>query len=227
MNKPLVIITGASSGIGAAIANQFASLGYPLGLISRNLKAMQELGLPNTICIAADVTDYDDLKNAITTVEEKFGAVDCLVNNAGYMQFGDFSTLTHDSHERTVKTNLMGVMNGIEAVLPGMRERKRGTIINISSLSDRNARPLVPVHAATKAAVKSLSESLRMANAKYGIRICNIAPSKVQTPMVTKNVPENQIMNVEHVANTVRWIYEQPQEICIRDIVIAATFYEA
>ena len=152
-------------------------------------------------------------------VEEKFGAVDCLVNNAGYMQFGDFSALSHDSHERTVKTNLMGVMNGIEVVLSGMRERKRGTIINISSLSDLNARPLVPV--------KSLSESLRMANAKYGIRICNIAPSKVQTPMVTKNVPENQIMNVEHVANTVRWIYEQPQEICIRDIVIAATFYEA
>ena len=85
----------------------------------------------------------------------------------------------------------------------------------------------MPVHAATKAAVKSLSESLRMANAKYGIRICNIAPAKVQTPMVTQNVPENQIMDVENVANTVRWIYEQPQEICVRDIVIASTFYEA
>lgn len=133
MNKSLVIITGASSGIGAAIASQFASVGYPLGLISRNLKAMKELELPNTICIAADVTDYEDLKSAIKTAENKFGAVDCLINNAGYMQFGDFSDLTHDSHERTVKTNLLGVMNGIEAVLPDMRKRKRGTIINISS----------------------------------------------------------------------------------------------
>lgn len=227
MNKPLIIITGASTGIGAAMARLFSSAGYSLGLISRNLQAMQEMKLPNAICLSADVTDYEDLKNAIKTAENKFGAVDCLINNAGYMQFGEFVELAHDSHERTVKTNLMGVINGIEVVLPEMRKRKAGTIINISSLSDRNARPLVPIHAATKAAVKSLSESLRMANAKYGIRICNIAPAKVQTPMVTKNVPDDQIISADAVANTVRWIYEQPQGICVRDIVIASTFYEA
>ena len=227
MDKPLIIITGASAGIGAAIATKFSSLGYPLGLISRNLEAMRNLKLPNTLCISANVTDFNDLKNAIKKSEDKFGAVDCLVNNAGYMQFGDFTSLSHESHERTVNTNLMGVINGIELVLPNMRKRKRGTIINISSLADRNARPLVPIHAATKAAVKSLSESLRMANAKYGIRLCNVAPAKVQTSMVTKNVPDEEIMDVANVANTIAWIYQQPQEICIRDIVISSTFYEA
>lgn len=227
MNKPLIIITGASTGIGAATASKFATLGYPLGLISRNLEAMQNLKLPNSICISADVTDFNQLKIAIQKTEDKFGAVDCLINNAGYMQFGDFTSLSHESNERTVNTNLMGVINGIEIVLPNMQKRKKGTIINISSLSDKNARPLVPIHAATKAAVKSLSESLRMDNAKYGIRICNIAPSKVQTSMVTKNVSDKQIMDVNTIANTIAWIYEQPQEICIRDIVISSTFYEA
>lgn len=227
MPKPLIIITGASAGIGATLANLFSAAGYPLGLISRNLKALQALQLPNTLYLAADITDYDALKQTIHTAEQTYGPVDCLINNAGYAQFGDFSEQTHDSHERTVQTNLIGVINGIDAVLPGMRARKKGTIINISSLADRKARPLVSVYAATKAAVKSLSESLRMANAQYGIRICNVAPAKVQTAMVTKNVPENQIMSIESLANTVRWIYEQPQEICIRDIVMASTFYEA
>ena len=138
MNKPLIIITGASTGIGAAMARLFSSAGYSLGLISRNLQAMQEMKLQNTVCLSADVTDYEDLKNAIKIAENKFGAVDCLINNAGYMQFGEFVELTHDSHERTVKTNLMGVINGIEIVLPEMRKRKTGTIINISSLSENH-----------------------------------------------------------------------------------------
>ncbi len=226
-NKPLIIITGASSGIGAGIAKLFSSTGLSLGLFSRNIKALQALDLPHTICIETDVTDSLAFKNAVTTAEEKFGPVDCLINNAGFGKDGDFCALSHSEHEMMVQVNLLGVINGIEAVLPSMRLRKAGTIINISSLADRAARPELATYAATKAAVKSLSESLRMANAKYGIRVCNVAPAKINTPLLIKSsLNDEQVISVEDMAKTILWIYEQPKTICIRDIVIAPTYYE-
>lgn len=227
MEKPLVVITGASSGIGASMAQLFSQTGYPLALIARNLSAMEKLNLPNTLCQSLDVSDYSAFKKAIENAENKFGPVDCLINNAGYVKSGDFTDVSHTDHEKMVDTNLYGVINGMEAVLPGMHERKQGTIINVSSIADRNARPNLATYAATKAAVKSLSESLRMANAKFGIRICNLAPAKVLTPMlISANLNDNQIITAEDLAKTALWIYQQPQNICIRDLVIVPTYYE-
>ena len=105
MNKPLVIITGASSGIGAAMAQVFSEAGYPLGLLARNKEAMDRLSLPNTICISVDVTNINAMQSAIQLAEKKFGAVDCLINNAGYAKAGDFSELSHDVHLTTVNVN--------------------------------------------------------------------------------------------------------------------------
>ncbi len=229
MAKPLIIITGASSGIGAAMAKAFSDAGYSLGLVSRNLKAMQALNLPNTICQSVDITDYDVFKNAIDAAENKFGPVDCLINNAGFSKHGDFVDMNHSEHEKMININLLGVINGIELVLPKMRERKSGTIINISSVADRNARPQMPTYAATKAAIKSLSESLRMANAKYGIRICNLAPAKILTPLlmaVNSTINDSQVISAEDLAKAALWVYQQPQTICIRDMVFAPTHYE-
>src|SRR3990167_6114453 len=227
MNKPLVIITGASSGIGAAMAKIFSFAGYPLGLIARNLEAMENLNLDNTICKSVDVTDGSAVKEAIYAAENKFGPVDCLINNAGFLNAGDFTEVSYDNHKAMVDVNILGVISGIEAVLPGMRKRKIGTILNVSSLADRNARPNFVTYAATKAAVKSLSESLRMANAKYGIRVCNLAPAKISTPMIiAANLSDNQIIDAEDLAKAALWIYQQPQTICVRDLVIAPTYYE-
>lgn len=186
MSKPLVIITGASSGIGAGLAKLFSQQGYPLGLLARDFQAMEDLHLPNSLCIKTDVTDIHQVRSAIEAAEKKFGPVGCLINNAGAASMG-FTDLPHEAHEIMVQVNIMGVINTIETVLPGMQERKAGTIINISSIADRNSRPNLPTYAATKAAVKSLSESLRMGNAKYGIRVCNVAPAKIRTPMVICN----------------------------------------
>ena len=109
-----------------------------------------------------------------------------------------------------------------------MQKNKSGTIINISSVADRKSRPTLPVYAATKAAVKSLSESLRTANAKYGIRICNISPAKIKTPLLmSSNLSDDQIIQAEDMAKAILWIYQQPKTVCIRDIVIAPTYYEA
>ena len=228
MAQPLVIITGASSGIGAGVAKAFSQAGYPLGLLARNLEAMESLQLPNTICIETDVTDSEQIKKAIEKAEQRFGPTDCLINNAGFAKGGDFTEISHTDHETTVAVNINGVINGIETVLPGMRERKSGTIINVSSIADRNARPNIAVYAASKAAVKSLSESLRVANAKFGIRICNIAPAKIKTPMLMHSaLGMDQVISVEDLAAAVLWMYQQPKMVCVRDLVIAPTYYEA
>jgi NADP-dependent 3-hydroxy acid dehydrogenase YdfG len=227
MHKPLILITGASSGIGAAMANVFSNAGYCLGLLARNLEAMEKLNLPNVLCISVDVTDFAAFKKAVQECESKFGPVDCLINNAGFAKGGEFTELTHEDHFNTVNINLQGVINGIETVLPEMRKRKKGTIINISSVADRNSRPQIATYAATKAAVKSLSESLRMDNAKYGIRICNLAPAKILTPMlIAANINDNQIIPAEDLAKAALWMYQQPQTICVRDLVFAPTYYE-
>lgn len=229
MNKPLVIITGASSGIGAAMAKIFSEAGYPLGLFARNKDTMEKMDLPNTLCLSVNVTDINAMNKAIKIAINQFGAVDCLINNAGFAKLGDFLEINHDDNERMIDLNLLGVVNGIEAVLPSMREQKSGTIINVSSIADRNARPNAATYAATKAAVKSLSESLRMANAKYGIRICNLSPAKIMTPLLLQVHPDadpDQTIDVDDLAKAALWIYQQPQKICIRDLVFAPTYYE-
>jgi len=228
MNKPLVIITGASSGIGAAMAKIFSDAGYALGLLARNDKAMHDLKLPDTLCLSVDVTNFDAFNQAIQACEAKFGSVDCLINNAGFVKSGDLTEVSHHAHMNTVDVNLKGVINGIEIVLPNMRQRKTGTIINVSSVADRHSRPTIATYAATKAAVKSLSESLRVANAKYSIRICNLAPGKIMTPMlIAADLHEDHIIQPEELAKVALWMYQQPQTICVRDLVIAPTYYEA
>jgi NADP-dependent 3-hydroxy acid dehydrogenase YdfG len=119
--KPLVVITGASSGIGEACARSFSAAGHPLLLIARRLDRLQALKLPeNVICAQVDVIDRASLKEAIEKAVEKYGPVDCLVNNAGVMLLGKVQTQDPDEWKRMFDTNLMGVLNGTHAVLPSM-----------------------------------------------------------------------------------------------------------
>lgn len=223
----LVVITGASSGIGAALAKIFSQAGYSLGLLSRNLFEMEKLNLPNATCFSVDVTDFSAVKEIISSLE-KIGPIDCLINNAGFLQAGDFVDVNNAHHQKMIDVNIMGVINFIELVLPLMRERKQGTIINMSSLADRKSSPNFATYAATKAAVKSLSESLRMKNAPYGIRICNVAPGKIDTPMVLKaNLRDEQVIPAEEFAKTILWMYQLPQSMCVRDMAIGPTYYES
>jgi len=226
MKKPLVIITGASGGIGFAIAKIFSQAGHPLALLARNLEKMQSLNLPNTLCQSVDVTDFDAMKNAVANAEKQYGPVNCLVNNAGMVAHGDYVDIDHGQHDKLVDVNVRGVMNGMQVVLPSMRKQQSGTILNISSVADRNLRPMLAVYAATKAAVKSLSASLSEANAEYGIRICNVAPAKIKTEMIiSANLDDGKTIEPQEFAEMALWIYQQPEHICVRDIVVAPTKY--
>ncbi|KTD03705.1 GNAT family acetyltransferase [Legionella geestiana] len=225
--RPLVIITGASSGIGAELARQFSAAGFALGLLARNMEAMERFGLAHAICIKTDVTDFPSLERAVRTLEASMGPVEGLINNAGFAKNGEFTNLTQKDHRHMVEVNLIGTLNALELILPGMQARKKGTIINITSLADRHARPALATYAATKAGVRSLSESLQKANAKHGIRVYNVAPAKIKTPlMVQSALTDDQVIAVEDMAKTILWIYQQPLNICIRDLVIAPTCYE-
>ncbi|CAF3403412.1 unnamed protein product [Rotaria sp. Silwood1] len=120
-NKPLVVITGASSGIGEACARSFSAAGHPLLLIARRLDRLQALKLPdNVICAQVDVTDRAKLKEVIEKAVEKYGPVDCLVNNAGVMLLGKVQTQNPEEWQRMFDVNLMGVLNGTHVVLPSM-----------------------------------------------------------------------------------------------------------
>ena len=119
--KPLVVITGASSGIGEACARAFSAAGHPLLLVARRLDRLQALNLPdNVICSQVDVTDRPNLKEAIDKAVEKYGPVDCLVNNAGVMLLGKVQTQDPEEWQRMFDVNLMGVLNGTHLVLPSM-----------------------------------------------------------------------------------------------------------
>jgi len=236
-NKPLVVITGASSGIGEACARSFSDAGHPLLLIARRLDRLEALNLPdNVICAKVDVTDRPKLKEAIDQAVEKYGPVDCLVNNAGVMLLGKVQTQNPEEWQKMFDVNLMGVLNGTHAVLPSMIERRGGTIINISSIAGRKTLPDHAVYCATKFAVHAFTEQIREEVSQYDVRLVNIAPGVVETELLSHSTDEQivsdykswksqmgQPMQSEDIARCIMFAYEQPQRICIREILLCPT----
>ena len=111
MNKPLVVITGASGGIGTAMAKAFSHAGYPICLLARNLDSMEKLNLSNSICLSVDVTDSVAFKEAVLKAEDKFGPVDLLCNNAGFVKAGDFVDIAHEMNENLLMFNVVRKMS--------------------------------------------------------------------------------------------------------------------
>lgn len=236
MNQPLIVITGASSGIGAATARLLSSRGYPLLLLARRLEAMEALGLPNTMCRAVDMRDREAVAAAVREAEAQFGPVDAIVNNAGVMLLGEMLKQDPAEWDAMIDVNLKGVLAGIHAVLPGMVERGRGTIINMSSIAGRKTFPNHAAYCGTKFAVHAISENLREEVSQSGVRVVVIAPGAVETELLGHTTDEaiksgyedwktsmGGVIAPEDIAEAVRFAYEQPQKLCIREIVLAAT----
>ena len=229
---PLVMITGASSGIGKALAMGFARDGHPLLLISRHIEPIA--GMPeNTVYRQADVADYGAIEAAVDAAVGIHGPVGCLVNNAGMADARAFDEVDEPSYTRELDTNLKGVFNCTKAVLAGMRARQFGTIINISSVSDRKTAPVALAYTASKHAVRAFGESLREAEAKNGIRVINIAPGYIRTNIHSgmhisfeeyrARLGNPDFMTAEELAEIVMFCWKQPPTICIRDLVVAPT----
>ncbi len=233
MSQPLTVITGASSGIGLATARVFAAAGHPLLLISRHIEPIAEFADKPVVYARVDVSDYDALQRAVRESEQRFGGTDCLVNSAGLIDARPFEQVEPASYEREIHTNLLGVLNGIKAVLAGMAERKRGTIINISSVSDRKTCPVAIAYTATKYGVRALSESLREAEGKNGVRVINIAPGYVKTNIhrnmgitfeqYCEGLGSPDFMTADELAAIVLYCHRLPAHLCVRELVVAPT----
>ncbi|MBW3164933.1 SDR family oxidoreductase [Ferrimonas balearica] len=236
MSKPLIVITGASSGIGEATARTLSAAGHPLLLIARRLERLQALALPNTLCRQVDITDGAAMAAAIAEAEAQYGPVDALINNAGVMLLGQAHEQSPAEWQQMFDVNVMGLLNGIHAVLAGMRQRKRGTIINVSSIAGRKTFPNHAAYCGTKFAVHAMSENIREEVAMDDVRVITIAPGAVETELLSHTTSDEikagyddwktdmgGVLAAQDVANAIQYAYAQPQNVCIREIVLATT----
>lgn len=234
--KGLVVVTGASSGIGSKIAETMSSNGHPILLLSRRVDMMEALNLPNSLCKSVDVTDLEAMKSAIKEGEEKFGKVDLLVNCAGIMLLGHPETQDYNEWDRMIDVNIKGILTGTNIVLKDMVARNSGTIINISSIAGRKTFNNHSVYCGTKFAVHAITENIRKEVSGSDVRMITIAPGVVETPLLSHTTDSKIIdgynewkktiesgLEPQKIADCVAFAYNQPQDVCIREIVIAKT----
>ncbi|WP_218765569.1 SDR family oxidoreductase [Vibrio parahaemolyticus] len=234
--KKLVVITGASSGIGEAIARRFSEEGHPLLLVARRVERLEALNLPNTLCEKVDVTDQASLITAIEKAEAQFGPADVLVNNAGVMLLGQIDTQDAAEWKRMFDVNVLGLLNGMHSVLASMKARNSGTIINISSIAGKKTFPDHAAYCGTKFAVHAISENVREEVAASNVRVTTIAPGAVETELLSHTTSQDikdgydawkvdmgGVLAVDDVARAVMFAYQQPQNVCIREIALAPT----
>lgn len=241
MSKPLVIITGASSGIGEATARRLSAAGHPLLLLARRIERLEALALPNTLSRRVDITDRAALLAAVAEAETQFGPADALINNAGVMLLGEMSKQDPAQWDQMLDVNVKGLLNGVHAVVAGMIERKHGTIINVSSVAGRKTFPNHVAYVGTKFAVHGLSENLREELSPHNVRVTTIAPGAVETELLSHTTDEaiktgyqawkqdmgGTVLSAEDVATAIAYAYGQPQGVCIREIVMATTRQQA
>ena len=184
-----VLITGCSSGIGEAAARHFAAQGWNVAATMRNPSAAAHLkDIANIKLIALDVTDKASIDKAVAETLAAFGAVDALVNNAGYGLFGPFELASDDEIVRQFQTNLFGLFDVTRAVLPTMRAQRSGVIVNISSIGGLTTFPLNSLYHATKFAVVGFSESLNFELAPFGVKVKVVAPGGVATDFAGRSL---------------------------------------
>ena len=234
--KKLIVITGASSGIGEAIARRLSNAGHPLLLLARRIDRLTALNLPNTLCEKVDVTDKASFEAAIAKAEEVYGPTDCIVNNAGVMLLSELDVQDPAEWKTMFDVNVIGLMNGMQAVLAPMKARKSGTIINISSVAGRKTFPNHAAYCGTKFAVHAISENVREEVANSNVRVTTIAPGAVDTELLSHTTSDDIIngyedwkgtmggaLEADDIARSVEYAYQQPQGVCVREIVICAT----
>ncbi|HHF0501696.1 SDR family oxidoreductase [Vibrio diabolicus] len=234
--KKLIVITGASSGIGEAIARHFSEQGHALLLLARRVERLEALNLPNTLCEKVDVTDKASFEAAIEKAEALHGPVDALVNNAGVMLLGQIDTQDASEWKRMFDVNVLGLLNGMQSVLAPMKARNSGTIINISSIAGKKTFPDHAAYCGTKFAVHAISENVREEVASSNVRVTTIAPGAVETELLSHTTSQDikdgydawkedmgGVLAADDIARAVLFAYQQPQGVCVREIALAPT----
>ena len=183
-NTQTWIITGCSSGMGRSLAKSALKAGFNVVVTAIDTETVQDIiaPYPNTsIAVALDVTDKDAVERAVKLGEERFGGIDVLINNAGYGYRSAVEEGDEGEVDELFATNFFGPVSMIKAVLPGMRARRNGTIVNTTSIAARNGAAGSGYYAATKAALEGLSDGLRKEVAPLGIRVLVVEPGQFRT----------------------------------------------
>lgn len=233
----VVLVTGASSGIGAGIARELAGTGARLVLGARRLERLEMLAEEirarggEVLVRGLDVTDRADVAAFAETARQSFGRVNVMVNNAGIMPLSPMAALKVEEWERMVDVNIKGVLYGIAAVLPEMVERRSGQIINISSIGGLSVVPTAAIYCATKYAVRAISDGLRQEHDT--VRVTCVYPGVVESELAdTITDPDAAeamrsyraiALSPDAIGRAVRYAIEQPDDVDVSDIVVRPT----
>lgn len=233
-HKGLVIVTGCSSGIGLETVIQLSKAGYATLALARRADRLPK-DLPNSLSIGCDVTKLPEFLAAVQQAEEAFGPAEAIVNNAGAMLLGRVEEQDPAEWDTMLSANVVGVLNGFRAVLKGFYERKRGTVINVSSIAGRKLFPNHAVYCATKFAVHALTEGIREEAASHNVRCVCIAPGVVETELLDHTTNDtikagykdwkttiDPLQSID-IAECILFVLSRPAHVCIREMVIGPT----
>ena len=238
----IVVITGASSGLGEATARHLSLRGATVVLGARRLDRIDALAAElagrgkKAIAVQTDVTQRAQVRHLVEAAVATYGRIDVMINNAGLMPHSPLERLKVDDWDRMIDVNLKGVLYGIAAALPHMQRQKSGHIINVSSVAGHKVRPGGAVYSATKHAVRALSEGLRQEVKPYNIRTTVISPGAVATELpdsITEADVAESVRKIYEVAvpadafaRAVAYAMSQPDEIDVNEILFRPTRQE-
>ncbi len=233
----VILITGASSGIGEAIARHLASQGHQVVLGARRIERLQALVEElqaqdqRASCRALDVTQLSDMQAFVEHAEAQHGPIDVIINNAGVMPLSPLDALKVDEWNRMIDVNVRGVLHGIAVVLPGMQARGRGQVINIASIGAHAVSPTAAVYCATKYAVWAISEGLRLENER--IRVTTICPGVVESELADSITDASArdamkafrriAITPDAIARAVAYAVEQPDDVDVSEVIVRPT----
>lgn len=230
MATPTALVTGATEGIGRATAMALGRAGYRVGVCARTAANVATLlsDLRNDGITAAggaaDVGDPASVHAMFETVTAELGPIDTLINNAGIAIFRPFSELSLEDWDATMATNLRSLFLVTREVLPGMRERKSGVIVNVASLAGKNGIAEGTAYVASKHAVLGFSKSLMLEVRKEGVRVLAICPGSVDTALIRKirrpGQTAGEILQPEDVAQAILDALRMPPRALISEIDI-------
>ncbi|VAX14982.1 hypothetical protein MNBD_NITROSPINAE04-1999 [hydrothermal vent metagenome] len=232
-DKKTAVITGASRGIGRAIAETLAQNGYRLAMIARRRAALDELsdrlgGYAIALPIPADLTDLKNVETACSSILENFGTVDLLVNNAGSIYFEPTVSMPVERFEETIRLNLTAPWLMARLLIPAMIKAGGGTVVNIVSMSARDGFKNAAAYCASKAGLSGLTRALREEFKEKGIKFCEILPGSTLTSEAPekyfKDNPEAEILLPEDVAHAVLTVALQGAHSAIRTIELTRPF---
>ena len=204
--NPVWLITGCSTGFGRELAKHVIERGYRTVVTARNPDEVKDLAAKGEVlALKLDVTDQGQIDAAIKATEEKFGRIDVLVNNAGIGYFAAVEESEEDQIRRMFEINVFGLSRMIHAVLPGMRERRKGFIVNLSSIGGLRSFPSIGYYNATKFAVEGLSEALWQEVEPLGIKVMLVEPSGFRTDWAGRSANESKRQIDDYAATAGAW----------------------